>query len=211
MKNIWKLPLKFYTEAFDKPNHDCRHNGNERTDGYAADVLLRLFPPREIPFHGVGYGNAARLASIDGVALYNVPLALSPRRHICISRPRSFSKMFITKRAATPTLGITAPAFLSTSPLRSVSSHRGFCELHGKLMQRPAYFVILFLSNHRYPCCILPHQRRIDARYFRHFRHVNPWKLFEEWLHIVFVSIRASFLSSQSLSAIRSCHMLPAF
>lgn len=69
-----------------QPNHDRRHNGDERTDGNATDVLLRLFPPREFALHRIRYGNAVRLAPIDGVALHNVPLAPPPRSHLdCVT------------------------------------------------------------------------------------------------------------------------------
>lgn len=78
MSGAFSFPHFLYIQ----PNHHRRHNGDERTDGNAADVLLRLFPPREFALHRIRYGDAVRLAPIDGVALHNVPLAPPPGGHL---------------------------------------------------------------------------------------------------------------------------------
>lgn len=82
MSGAFSFPHFLYIQ----PNHDRRHNDDERTDGNAADVLLHLLPKGQFPFHWVRYGNAVRLAPIDGVALHNVPLSPPPRSHLdCVT------------------------------------------------------------------------------------------------------------------------------
>ena len=57
----------FPSEPDYKPNDDRKNGGDCRANGDAPDVELRLFPPRQFLFNGVGNADSVRADSTQGV------------------------------------------------------------------------------------------------------------------------------------------------